>query len=303
MKRAGLRVFLSAMLFAAPFSPGANAQDAGSPAFEVASIKPDTSASLTRGFTTPADRLEATNLPLSRLVAFAYGEGGQPNQPLLTEQVTGGQGWMNDDLFDIVAKAGADVPVGPAGAPQKLLMLRTLLAERFKLAVHHETRTVNTYVMTLARADGRLGPNLHRTDVDCAAEAAARGGAAPPPPPLGPNDIPRCGGVIGIGTISVLRAGGQTMPLLVKLFSRLTDRIVIDRTGLTGAFDVNLQRFNPDGLPNFGPPGLPPPGPPADSDVPSFFTAIQEQLGLKLDAQRGPMDVIVIDHAERPTSD
>ena len=274
-----------------------SAQTPASPAFEVASIKPDASASLTRGFSMPADRLEATNLPLTRLVADAYGEGGPPIQPLLSEQVAGGQGWMNDDGFDIVAKAGADVPVGAAGNAQKLLMLRTLLAERFKLAVHHETRTGNIYVLTRARADGRLGPKLTRTDVDCAAEAAARGGAVPPLPV--PGAIPRCNPQIGLGPVSVLRAGGQIMPLLAKLFGRLTSRIVVDRTGLTGAFNVDM-RFTAEGLPGSGPSALPPPTPPADSDVPSFFTAVQEQLGLKLDAQRGPMDVIVIDHVEHP---
>jgi uncharacterized protein (TIGR03435 family) len=92
------------------------------------------------------------------------------------------------------------------------------------------------------------------------------------------------------------------MPNLANLFSRLTGRIVTDRTGLAGAYDVDM-RFTPEGLPNFGPPGVPNPAAPTDSNTPGFFTAIQEQLGLKLDAQRGPMDVIVIDHAERPTGD
>jgi uncharacterized protein (TIGR03435 family) len=300
MKHVAALLFVAALAYIAPPAPPLLAPGDGPPAFDVASIKPDATASLTRGFSMPADRLEATNLPLTRLVAFAYGEGGPPNQPLLSDQIVGGQGWMNDEAFDIAAKAGPDVPVGAAGTARKLQMLQTLLAERFKLAVHHETRTGSIYALTQTRADGKLGPKLTRTDVDCEAEAAARGGAIPPPPV--PGAIPRCNGQIGIGPVSILRAGGQTMPLLAKLFSRLTNRIVVDRTNLPGAFDVDM-RFTADGLPQIGPPGLPNPTPPADSDTPSFFTAVQEQLGLKLDAQRGPMEVVVIDHAERPTSD
>jgi uncharacterized protein (TIGR03435 family) len=273
---------------------------AQSPTFEVASVKPDKSGGMNRRINMPADRFEATNVPLQNLIAMAYGDAGPPPQALANDRISGGPSWMNTDLFDIVAKAGDDVPPGPEGAPQKLAMLRTLLAERFKLAVHHETRTAPIYVLTLARSDGKLGPNLVRSDVDCAALLAARG-AAPPPPPT-PGARPPCGAMVGLGPVALLTAGGQTMPALANTLSRITGRIVADHTGLSGSFDVDL-RFNAEdlgGLPPL-PAGTDRPAP--TTDAVSLFTAIQEQLGLKLDPQRGPIDVIVVDHAEQPTED
>ena len=274
---------------------------AQSPAFEVASVKPDKSGAMNRMINMPADRFEATNVPLQTLVAMAYGDVGPPPQALANDRISGGPSWMGSDLFDIVAKAGGDTPPGPTGAPQKLAMLRSLLAERFKLVVHHETRTAPIYVVVLARSDGKLGPQLQHSDVDCQALAAARGAGPPPPPPV-PGDRPLCGAMVGLGPVAMLRAGAQTMPALANMLSRMTGRIVIDRTGLTGAFDVDV-RFNGEDLA-----GLP--SPPAGTDRPapaadtvSLFTALQEQLGLKLDAQRGPIDVVVVDHAEQPTED
>jgi uncharacterized protein (TIGR03435 family) len=273
---------------------------ASGPKFEAASIKPGSPEVMTRGITMPGNRFDATNSSVRDLVALAYGSGGPPVQRLLNEQIVGGDGWLTSDLFNVVATTDSDTPAGAAGTPQKLLMLRTLLAERFKLAVHHETRTLPVYVLVLARGDGKLGPKLQSTDRDCQALTAARGGALPPPPT--PGEPPPCGAVIGLGPVSLLKAGGQTVPSLVTLFSRLTNRTIIDRTGLSGAFDVDL-RFDSEGLPDIGPPGLPRPSPPPNSDTPSFFTAIQEQLGLKLNSDRGPIDVVVIDHVEHPTPD
>jgi uncharacterized protein (TIGR03435 family) len=135
------------------------AQAPASPAFDVASIKPNKSATFNRGFSMPADRFEATNAPLQLLVEAAYGEPGPPSQMLADYQVSGGPSWINTDRFDIVAKAGSDVPVGMAGARQKLLMLRTLLAERFKLTVHHETRDAPIYALVLARRTEDWGPS------------------------------------------------------------------------------------------------------------------------------------------------
>ena len=273
---------------------------AQSPAFEVASVKPDKFGGMNRRINMPADRFEATNVPLQSLIAMAYGDAGPPPQALANDRISGGPSWMNTDLFDIVAKAGSDAPAGPAGVEQKLLMLRSLLADRFKLIVHHETRTAPIYVLMLVRGDGKLGPKLQRSDVDCGALLAARG-AAPPPPPT-PGARPPCGAMVGLGPVALLTAGGQTMASVANTLSRLTGRIVEDRTGLSGSFDVDL-RFNGEDLA-----GLPPL--PAGTDRPapatdavSLFTAIQEQLGLKLDAQRGPIDVVVIDHAEQPTED
>src|SRR5665213_1263552 len=292
MTRALLAGVVAVLIVAAP--------RAQSPIFEVASVKPDKSGAMNRMINMPADRFEATNVPLQTLVAMAYGEPGPPPQALANDRISGGPSWMTTDLFDIIAKAGGDTPPGPAGASQKLQMLRSLLTERFKLAVHHETRTAPIYVLMLARSDGKLGPNLQRSDVDCQALAAARG-TAPPLPPV-PGDRPPCGAMVGIGPVAMLRAGAQTMPALANMLSRMTGRIVMDRTGLSGAFDVDV-RFNGEDLAGLPPPpaGIDRPAPAADAV--SLYTALQEQLGLKLDSQRASIDVVVIDHAEQPTED
>jgi uncharacterized protein (TIGR03435 family) len=199
-------------------------------------------------------------------------------------------------LFDITAKAGSDVPPGPAGVPQKLLMLQTLLAERFTLAVHHESREAPAYALVLARSDGRLGPRLRRSDLDCRTLLMARGGA--PAPRLAPGERPPCrANVRADGT---LLAGGLTMSDFANTLSRLTNRIVTDRTGLAGGFDIDLQ-FNPEGVDGLAPPG--PAGALPGRERPSIFTALEEELGLKLQSMRGQVDVLVIDYAERPGPD
>ncbi|PYR48456.1 MAG: hypothetical protein DMF95_14320 [Acidobacteria bacterium] len=184
------------------------------------------------------------------------------------------------------------------------MMIRALLAERFKLTVHNETRDLPIYALVTARSDGRLGPDLHRSETDCAAQmAAARGRGAPAAPPQSGAPMP-CGIRIGMGNIAV---GGATLSQVASNLSMFVGRVVQDRTGLTGAFDVNLT-WTPDQMPQRAP------GTPADQPLrvngvdidpngPSIFTAVQEQLGLKLDSQRGPVDILVIDRAEHPVED
>src|SRR4029077_20141603 len=109
-------------------------------AFEAASIKPNNSTSLGRRFGVPGDRFVATNETLWTLIAVAYGEPGFLPQPLANYQIAGGPNWINSDRFDVEAKAAGDVVRGTEGTRRKQLMLQTLLAQRFKLAVHHETR-------------------------------------------------------------------------------------------------------------------------------------------------------------------
>jgi len=210
-------------------------------------------------------------------------------------QVTGGPDWKNTDMFDVVGTTGSDVPLGPAGIEQKMLMLRTLLTERFKLSIHHETRDAPIYALVLANRDGRLGPQLHRSEVDCNALFARGPANAPPPAPPAPGQRSPCRIGVGLGTITI---SSQSISTVARLLSRLMDRPVLDRTGLSGVFDLDLS-FDPGGLP-----GLPPPPPGADrppSDAPSVFTAVQEQLGLKLESTKGPVDVLVVDHVEHPT--
>jgi len=270
------------------------------PAFEAASVKPNRSGEQRSGFATPANRFVATNVELHELIAWAYGEPGPPPELRPDFQMSGGPAWSTIDRFDVEATTGSDVPDGVERTQLKMRLLQTLLAERFKLSVHHETREGPIYALVPANRGGRLGPQLRRSDVDCNA-MMARGranGAAPPPPPPPPaaGQVPACGIRILLGG---LRIGSQSLPAMARLLSRATGRPVIDRTGLDGAFDLSLD-FDPSGLPAFDrPPGAPPL--PADiSEKPSMFTALQEQAGLKLEAGRGPIDIVVIDAAEHP---
>ena len=176
-------------------------------------------------------------------------------------------------------------------------MLQTLLAERFKLVVHHETRQLPIYALAFARRDRRLGPMLRRSQVDRAALPAN------PNVPLPTFGTPRCEAEgppcsPGLGIGGVFKGVAMTIPELTVFVSKWLDRAVSDRTGLTGSFDVELQ-FSPEGLTGIdpGPPGVERP----PNENPSIFIAVQEQLGLKLESTKGPVDVLIIDRAEKPT--
>ena len=222
------------------------------------------------------------NNTLRNIVRNTYG--------LQNFQIVGGPDWFDSDRFDIVAKAADDAP------PERmLLMVRTLLADRFKLAVHTETREIPIYALVMARSDGRPGPQLRAAAVDCAALLAAARAGGPPPPRAPAGERPICGMQTAPGR---MMAGGYALPDVARNLSNFAGRMVVDKTGLTGLFDLDVT-WTPDQMP----PGPLPPGAPAiDPNGPSIFTALQEQLGLKLDSQRGPVDVLVIDHAEQPTA-
>ena len=276
------------------------------PQFEVASIKVNKSGDgrVMIGVQ-PGGRFTATNVTLRMLIRNAY--------QLQDFQITGGPSWLAEDHFDIVAKAESGDGVGDpfraeqSGQPSRgQLMIRSLLAERFKLVVRNETKEMPIYALIVARSDGKLGAQLKPSEVDCAAlMAAGRGrgrGPLPPPPPPGPPSAGapmQCGIRIGMGNMAV---GGSPMTQVANSLSMFAGRIVVDKTGLAGSYDFTLT-WTPDQLPP-RPPGAPEPlinGVPIDTNGPSLFTAVQEQLGLKLDSQRGPVAVLVIERAERPT--
>src|ERR1700733_9370578 len=277
------------------------AQAPDTPVFEVASVKPNRSGDnrIMIGIQ-PGGSFRATGAPLRELVGMAYGTP----QPL-SAFMTGGPRWIDSDRFDIVAKANRDWQPGPNGPPPELsLMLRALLADRFKLKVHNDRKMMPTYTLVLARTDGRLGPRLHVSTTDCAALMAAvraRGGGPPPTLPA-PGERPSCGMRMFPGSFS---GGSATMTQLTNALARFVGRTVVDQTGLTGNYDVDLQ-WTPDQMPQ-GLRGDPPPGAPPlpviDPNGPSIFTAVQEQLGLKLESTKGSVDVLVIDHVEQPTED
>jgi bla regulator protein BlaR1 len=261
------------------------------PTFEVASVKLNTSGDRRVFMQNQPGRFIATNVTLRMLIRNAY--------QLQEFQISGGPGWIGSDHFDIVAKIEADAQEPLAGGqagtgPTRLqLMMRSLLAERFKLTVHNETKDSQIYALVVARSDGRLGPELHRSETDCAALVdAARGRGAPPLPPPPGSPMP-CGIRVGIGNLAV---GGAPLSQVASSLSMFVGRVVLDRTGLTGPFDIDLT-WTPDQMPQ-RPPGAP--DLPVDPNGPSIFTALQEQLGLKLESQRGPVEMLVIDRAEHP---
>jgi uncharacterized protein (TIGR03435 family) len=269
-------LLLAGMLVAPVVSAQApTSGDGHGPAFEVASVKPNKSGDVQAlMFPQPGGRFTATNVTLRSLIIGAY--------QLQDSQLSGGPDWLDRDRFDIAAKAGGD-----PSPDQFVAMLQTLLSDRFKVALHHEARVVPIYALLLARRDGRLGPRLRPSDAKCGAAASTYFPVVPDP-----SAPPPCGDFrMGPGS---LVARGMTMARLAGLLAPRVGRVVVDATALSEAFDIELD-WTPDQLQQTDNP--------QPNDAPSLFTALQEELGLKLESTRGPVDVLVIDRAERPTED
>lgn len=257
--------------------------------FEVASVKRNElgPSSFLLGFRN--GRFTARYATLLWMVRTAY---GQPERPLTEYQVVGGPSWLRLDRFDVEATAPG-TPHSPRGTftSPVIAMVRSLVEERFALKAHIESREYPLFALVLARPDGRLGAGMRRRAVEC---TAAPVGIAP-----SLSDRQACIGRTGPG---MLMARGVTIGLLINGLSLLPgiDRIIVDRTGVTGTFDVDL-RWTPETAPTGGATD-PAPAPSADVNaLPSLFTALQEQLGLTLERTTGPVDLLVIDHAEPPT--
>ncbi len=227
-------------------------------------------------------------------------------------QMVGAPGWINTERYSI----RATVPAGTPPTAMSVMMLN-LLKDRFQLATHLDTREQPIFHLVTARSDGRLGPDLKPTSAECQAtiaerQAAAKRGGPPAPlpgmpggPPLpDPNGPQPCG--VGRNAPGLVAHSGRLIAQLVPTLSDLTGRPVIDKTGLTGLYDFTLKfayEGRTAGL--MGPLGQPPggPAPPVDPDAASLSAALQEQLGLKLESARGPVEVVVIDKFEKPTLD
>jgi uncharacterized protein (TIGR03435 family) len=276
--------------------------------FEAASVKASEALATGARMMMMPGRFEATGVPLRGILRQALRAQDY--------QVVGAPDWVNTERYSIVAKA-------PEGAPPNAIptMLLNLFKDRFKLATHTETRQLPVYNLVLARSDGRLGRSFAPASAECQATIKARsagpgpGAATPgagrgpdfsrgaaPPPPIDPEKPP-CGFMRqGPG---IANGGGASMAQLVQMLSQSTALPVIDKTGLTGYYDFNLT-FQPEAGLNTSPFGPPLPGAPqvaVDPDAANIFTAVQEQLGLKLESVRGPVEVIVIDRIEKPTLD
>jgi uncharacterized protein (TIGR03435 family) len=259
------------------------------PAFEEISIRPNPSTGRGgRGGQLQPTRFQSPNVTLKTLVKMAYAtQGAQPNSALnlLDQQIAGGPEWLDTDKFDVVATT--PTASQPTPAAQTRMMLQRMLADRFRLTAHWETRELPVYALVKARPDGSLGPGLTQTsDVECEKAKPLQPGQPPEP-----GARPPCGALMfGPG---VLRATGIPMEWFAQTLTTTPvvtgiDRPVLDRTGLQGNYGFEMK-FSPAG--GSGPPD------PARAEL---FTALQEQLGLKLESIRAPMDVLVIDGAEKP---
>ena len=265
------------------------------PAFDVASVKrvADVSVNFPGVLLHPGGRVTSPGTSARQLILLAYG--------LQEVQLSGGPSWLATERYVIEARADA-------GATRTSVrsMVKTLLAERFQLTAHFETRDLPAFALVLANRDGKLGPRLQRSGPNCAPVTAPPGVPIPPPPPPGPESGitpvlpqdplgPTCGFVNFPGWMSGRKI---TMMHVAQILTQLTRRPVVDETGLTGDFDMDVT-FMPDQPVRLNGGAAPPEL--AQSDRPPLLTAIQDDLGLKLDARRRDVDVLVIDRVERPS--
>src|ERR1700722_12288368 len=239
-------------------------QSAASPSFEVASVKPSTPNDRVIGlFTYPGGRITATNYTLEMLLEEAYS--------VQRFQISGGPRWIGDDRFNVVAKPPASSKSSKSMPPyekappndEQLLMLQTLLADRFHLQFHREIKEGPVYLLTVSNKELKLRP----------AKSA--------------EDFPWVGRPGGGGTVSGSGIAGTnaTMQLLATRLTGYLRRPVLDQTGLKGAFDFEFDYAADDNQPDV---------------IASIFASVQG-LGLKLEAAKGPVETLVIDHAEKPS--
>ena len=259
--------------------------------FDVVSIKSSPAGAPDRLPRISPGRVEIFNTSLKALIRLAYSRFAFD-----TREIVGGPSWVDSERFEIVATMERP-PQGfdSTGLRRGLdAMLRGLLEDRFRVKTHNERREGDVYTLTFARSDRKTAAGLRTVPEACAAAIKELTGATPPLRRSGP---PPCsfGGPPGklIGT-------GVTIAMFANVLSVTVGRTVIDRTELAGSFDIELN-FDPASAAQ-APPGAPRGPAPVDDSKPSIFTALQEQLGLKLESTRGPIDVLVIDQAERPTA-
>jgi len=234
-----------------------------SPSFEVATIKPSKPDEPGKAFLVRGRRFQTINTTLSEIISFAYG--------VHSKQVLGAPPWAASEKFDIDGQPDGE---GAPSDKQWKGMLQKLLVERYKLTLHHDKKELSVYVLSIAKN----GPKLTKSEGD-------------------PNGLP---GLFfrALGALNVRNANMADFAGLMQ--QAVLDRPVLDQTGLTGRFDFTLN-WTPDDS-QFGGMGakIPPPTDSA-SAPPNLYTAIQEQIGLKLDATKAPADVLVIDHVEKPS--
>jgi uncharacterized protein (TIGR03435 family) len=248
--------------------PHTQDQNVQRPQFEVASIKRNIDG-VRFGFgPAPGGRLLVLNNATLNLIINAYN--------VRPYQIFGAPAWVNAEHYDMEAKAAGN----PAPA-QMMLMLQTLLEDRFKLKVHRETRELPVFVVTPAKGGIKLPPSTTNcVQYDPNVPARPRGADEKP--------LPFCNNILS-GRGGNMRWSAQNIGIeqLIGALSSSMGRQVIDNTGFKGRFDLNLE-YSPDPAP-------------ADATLPSIVTVLQEELGLKLDSSKGSVEILVIDHIERPS--
>ena len=250
------------------------AAQSDAPRFDVASVKPNLGSSGTSTWwLQPSGRLVATNSSLRQLIVNAY--------DVTHDRLLGGPDWIGSDRFDVLASAPADTSESTMQT-----LLQTLLADRFKLVLRREAREMAVYSLVIAQNDGRSGKALRPVDCKTDSKAVVRKG-----------DAPACSWLLtrqpGTG-MSTYQSGGVNLDELAKTLTQRVGRPVINRTGLAGEFQFELSWLQDMQAAAAAPA--------AANDGPSLFTALQEQLGLKLESSRGPVELLVIESVERPTS-
>lgn len=246
-------------------------------AFEVASVKSNKSGTMQANISMPPNGVNFVNLPLRGIIQLAYGI----NQP---SKLAGVPDWAVTERYDITARAA-----GPITQEERRLMLQALLADRLKLVARVEKREVSVLALMLARNDGKLGKNLVESK-GCVAPGSAAAKEALPGAQISICG-PRSG---GYGRIILI---GTPIPQFTSLLALALNSTVVDKTGLTGSYDIDLTYTPEQPIPagvNISP---------ADPNGPSIYTALREQLGLKLESQKVQEEVLVIDRVERQPSE
>ena len=330
MKQAGKLLSMSGAVALAVIPLFSQATPEKKPSFDVISIKPTApNQNGFRGGGPRGDRYTMSGATLRMLLQNAYLRQST-GSPLAQLQIFGGPNWMDSDRYDI--QATADCSGGVLSREQVQLMIHSMLEERFQLKAHMETREQPIYNLVV----GKEGPKLKASADQTPPGNAPSGGPpqpcgpVPPPPapgatpfgpigqrgfnPLDPNFVPPRGSMFMMRNSGglTMQASGVPLQQMVAFLQQQVGRPIYDKTDLKALFDFKLQ-FSPEGLTTPGlPPGvtLPLPGggpPPATGEpavaadpLPSLFTAIQ-QLGLRLDSARGPVEVLVVDSVQKPT--
>lgn len=247
---------------------GLAAQAQDTPAFEAASVKPNRTGSREVTVLFRPGTFTAVNETLRELIRWAH--------QIQSFRIIGAPDWTANERFDVVGTTQ-----GEKSREEMSAMLRGLLVERFKLAAHMEVRELPIYALVVQGSEGKTGSQLR----PASAAACSRPTPGVQPAPQS-SQMHRCGALLS--NPGIVRGREVTLAQLTSHLSQELDRMVFDRTGLSGPFDLDLAWTR---------------DPAIDGNRPGLFTALQEQLGLRLEAGRGPVEVLVIDSVEHPTPD